>query len=140
MNINLCSLNYKKEILFEYVVNKDDNLDKRILDLKNSYVKGRVYINEYDEYIIECDFSGTMYINDSISLESIPYEFNIHIEENIDENKDNNSYFYKNNQNILDLKVILWQNIVLEVPISYTLIKDANMSGEGWKFINEDNE
>ena len=38
---------------------------------------------------------------------------------------------------------ILWENIVLEVPISLTKTHDANLSGEGWQLgenkNNEDN-
>ena len=27
---------------------------------------------------------------------------------------------------------ILWENIVLEVPMRFTLAKDAHLSGDGW--------
>ena len=35
---------------------------------------------------------------------------------------------------------ILWQNIVLEVPISITKEKDAHLSGEGWELKNEEDK
>ena len=46
-----------------------------------------------------------------------------------------------NEQNMLDIMELLWQNIVLEVPISITKEKDAHLSGEGWELNNnkEDN-
>ena len=46
---------------------------------------------------------------------------------------------YEKMQNTLDLKQLLWQNIVLEVPISYTLNNDANLKGNGWELINDKN-
>ena len=138
MNINLDSLGVNKEIRIDLDVNKDDNLDKRILDLKYSKVLGRIYLNSLNDIVLECTFSGTMYIEDAITLESVPYPFSIDIEENIEELQENYEDCYDNSQNTLDLISILWQNIVLEVPISYTLDKDANLKGDGWELVRED--
>ena len=138
MNINLDSLGVNKEIRIDLDVNKDDNLDKRILDLKDSKVLGRIYLNSLNDIVLECTFSGTMYIEDAITLESVPYPFSIDIEENIEELQENYEDCYDNSQNTLDLISILWQNIVLEVPISYTLDKDANLKGDGWELVRED--
>ena len=138
MNINLDSLGVNKEIRIDLDVNKDDNLDKRILDLKDGKVLGRIYLNSLNDIVLECTFSGTMYIEDAITLESVPYPFSIDIEENIEELQENYEDCYDNSQNTLDLISILWQNIVLEVPISYTLDKDANLKGDGWELVRED--
>ena len=137
MVINLDELNIKKEIDINYEVIKDDNLDKRIIDLKNSKVVGRIYINSALERILECKFKGTMIINDSITLKEIPYDFEIDINENIDEINENYGNSYEISKNTLDLKEILWQNIVLEVPISLTLEKDANLKGDGWELVSD---
>ncbi len=134
--INLDEVYLKKEITFDEVVLKDDELDKRILDL-NARVSGRVYVNLTEEIILECTFFGEMYIEDSITLLSVPYKFSIDISEDLDEMKKNYIDFFQKNKNILDLKQILWQNIVLEVPISYTESKDAQIKGNGWELINE---
>lgn len=134
--INLDEVYLKKEITFDEVVLKDDELDKRILDL-NARVSGRVYVNLTEEIILECTFFGEMYIEDSITLLSVPYKFSIDISEDLDEIKNNYIDFFQKNKNILDLKQILWQNIVLEVPISYTESKDAQIKGNGWELINE---
>lgn len=134
--INLDEVYLKKEITFDEVVFKDDELDKRILDL-NARVSGRVYVNLTEEIILECTFFGEMYIEDSITLLSVPYKFSIDISEDLDEMKKNYIDFFQKNKNILDLKQILWQNIVLEVPISYTESKDAQIKGNGWELINE---
>lgn len=137
MFLNLDLLSTKDIIDFNYEVSKDDELDLRIHDLKNALVTGRVYINSVDEIILECNFSGTMFIEDSITLESVPYEFNIDIEENVEEIKEIYEDCYEKGKNTLDLKKILWQNIVLEVPISYTEVSDAELKGNGWELRNE---
>lgn len=140
MIFNLNELNIKDEIIIEADVIKDDLLDKRILDLKDAKVEGRIYTNNSDDILIECKFWGTMYITDSISLESIPYDFEILVEENLNDLSENYQECYKSRQNTLDLKVVLWQNIVLEVPISYSKVEDAKLKGNGWELLNEEKE
>lgn len=135
--LNLDELNINDEILFESEIEKDSELDKRIHDLKNAFVNGRLYINSVDEIILECNFAGTMFIEDSISLNLVPYEFNINIEEKVEDIKEIYEDCYEKRKNTLDLKRILWQNIVLEVPISYTEVKDAVLKGNGWELKNE---
>lgn len=137
MYINLNELYTKKEVEFSFEVEKDDELDERIKDLKNSIVTGRIYINSIGDIALECNFSGIMTIVDSISLDLIDYNFNFDIEDNLDELATIYENCYEKAKNILDLKKILWQNIVLEVPISYTKVRDAELKGNGWELINE---
>lgn len=140
MIIKLDELNVKDSIEIDRKVIKDDNLDKRIIDLKNAQVKGTIRENSNSEIILECTFSGTMIIADSINLEPIPYDFSLDIAENLEEIKENYENAYEKLQNTLDLKQILWQNIVLEVPISFTNCKDADIRGKGWELINENDK
>ena len=54
----------------------------------------------------------------------------VEILENIDE-------FLENNQNSIDILEILWQNIVLEIPLKYTEVEDlSKYQGDGWKVIS----
>lgn len=137
MLINLNELNSKDYLAFEFEVEKDAELDARIKDLKNSFASGRININSVGETILSCSFSGVMTIEDSISLDLVDYEFSFDIEENIEEINNIYENCYEKAKNILDLKKILWQNIVLEVPISYTKVRDAELKGNGWELINE---
>ena len=47
--------------------------------------------------------------------------------------------YFEKNQNILDIIEFLWENIVLEVPISYTNASGTHLSGQGWE-LNSKNE
>jgi len=138
MIFNLNELNIKDEILFDEMVLKDENLDNRIFDLLNGRVVGKFYIDAQDEIILSFEFSGTMIIADSISLEEIPYDFKITFEENVEEIIENYQDCYDFSKNTLDLIKVLWQNIVLEVPISYTKVNDANLKGNGWELLNDE--
>ena len=137
MIIDLNELNNKDVIEFNYEVNKDNELDKRIINLEKTFVKGTCSLDYDSNVVLKYDLKGIMIINDSISLEEIPYKFNISYEEKLDDIIKNNNDCYDNIKNTLDLKMILWQNIVLEVPISYTKVIDANLKGNGWELVNE---
>ena len=137
MIINLDALNNKGYIDINYDVIKDEKLDPRIKGLENARVEGTINLNSNSDIILDCVFKGSMLIEDSISLNEIPYPFEIKIGENIRELEENYPGCYEKDKNTLDLKQILWQNIVLEVPISFTICEDANIKGNGWELRDE---
>ena len=71
----------------------------------------------------------------AITLNDVPYDFTSEIEENIGKFEE----IYKNNKNLLEISPILWENIVLEIPIRVVSkdIKPSNTSGDGWELISE---
>ena len=108
--------------------------DKQIKKLDDVLVKGIIKYTVLDEIELDFDVKGTMYLEDSISLNLVPYEFDFKIAETIDRNNPEYANFFKNNQIMLDISEILWENIVLEVPISYTKEENVSLSGKGWEF------
>ena len=73
-----------------------------------------------------------MKIQDSITLEEVIYPFSIEIDDKL-------SDFIENNENSLDINEILWQNIVLEVPLRFTIVEDySKIKGDGWKLVSEE--
>ena len=132
MKINLGMLSNRDKITIneEVVFNKEYLENSKIKDLKNVKANGYVYQNDMDEYKIYLDVTGTMYIEDSVTLDIIPYDFSFNIDDIIEEN-------LINEQNMLDIIELLWQNIVLEVPIRFTNSDAENLKGENWKVIDE---
>ena len=103
-----------------------------IIELKDVWVNGTISINSSDE--LECNFKvkGDMILEDSISLKEINYPFTCEINEKIEENDENF-------ENRLDILPILWENIVLEVPLRFTKEEDlSKFSGDGWRIISEE--
>ena len=78
-------------------------------------------------------------MQDSITLDPIEYPFTCNIEEEIENIENFFGNFYEKSKNILDISEFLWENIVLEVPISATHSDSSklSLSGEGWEFKNE---
>ena len=116
----------------EYFENTD------VIALNEIKVEGKIYqgISEDDpeettEYI-KCKITGEMTVADSISLEPVEYPFSIEYDDIIEEN-------CKKSENILDIFQFLWENIVLEIPLQFTKVKDlSKFHGDGWKLISED--
>lgn len=80
-----------------------------------------------------------MFLTDAITNEQVKYPFSIQIDEILEENDENYAKYFEKNQNILDIIEFLWENIVLEVPISYTNASGTHLSGQGWE-LNSKNE
>ena len=111
------------EINNTYELPKELIIDERIKKLSPLKVEGEITLLKdedlEDKVYINCTINGTMYIEDSITLEIVPYKFNIEYDDYLEE-------IYQNNQNKLDIFPFLWENIELEVPIRYTLKENEN--------------
>ncbi len=98
-----------------------------IIRLEDVSVHGKAIINYEDEIELDLDLSGKMYLPCAISVEEVEVPFATKIEEIIGENNINNNFY-------LDLSDILWENIVLEIPIK--VVKEGvqleTSSGKGW--------
>ena len=98
-----------------------------IIRLEDVNVHGKAIINYEDEIELNLDLSGKMCLPCAISLEEVEVPFATKIEEIIEENNINGNFY-------LDLSDILWENIVLEIPIK--VVKEGvqleTSSGKGW--------
>ena len=108
-----------------------------IQKLENVKVNGRAYYSVTNEIVFDCKVEGSFVLLDALTLEPCDYPFSIEISEILSENA---SELNKNELKTLDIMDILWQNIVLEVPISFRKNPDekVEMSGEGWELVDED--
>lgn len=124
--VNEIELDNKYKIPKEYYENTE------ILDLTDIDVHDGKIENKNDDFVLKMNVSGKMKINDSITMEEVWYPFNIEINENLEE-------FNEKNKNSLDIIEVLWQNIVMEVPLRYTEVKNFDKyQGEGWKLVSEE--
>lgn len=105
-----------------------------------SPVKVSGYIsNNEEEYELDINITGTMVLPCARTLKDVDYPFNIHIDEIIDENDDNSLEII---QNRLEIFPIIWQNILVDVPLR-VLAPDAeekSLEGDGWRLITEDDD
>lgn len=116
----------------EYIIPKDMINNSRIIELDKVIISNSIIKKVEDYFEISLDITGKMKINDSVTLEEVWYPFNIQINEKLDE-------FVENDKKALDIIELLWQNIVLEVPLRYTLVSNyESYHGDGWKLVSEE--
>ena len=124
----------------DFVINADTYKEVGILDLKNLHVTGDISLNSVSMLAVNLTVTGIMVIPDSVTTEPVDYPFTSKIEEEYDINDENFLEYYQKEQNILDIMKILWENIVLEVPMRFTTTKDAHLSGDGWSLGEDKNK
>lgn len=118
----------------EFSSNYYENTD--IIRLENIHIKGDIDYNLSDELEINLKVTGKMILSDAITLEEITSPIDLEISEILDKS----AKYYKNEQNTLDKLEFLWENIVLEIPISLTRNSGVNLKGEGWELNREEQE
>ncbi len=115
-----------------YDIPKEKYKNSSIIELSKVELYNSNIRRDEDNYSININANGKMKIKDSVNLNDVWYAYNIEINENLEE-------FIENNENYLDIIEILWQNIVLEVPLRYTEVKDySKYRGDGWKLVSEE--
>jgi len=143
MNINLGKI--PSDGLF---ISQDVTLDKslyenaEIIDIKNLHIEGNVNYDYENNLVINLDVNGSFILEDSITLEEIDYPFTCIVEEKISNISEYCGDFFEKSKNTLDISEILWENIVLEIPISATNVDtdELSLSGDGWELKNKDEE
>ena len=91
-------------------------------------------------YSMDLEIKGTMVLPCAITLKDVIYPFDIKTEVKLSNDDEDDEEYVKINQNSIDIISIIWQNIVLEIPLRVVSedISDNVISGDGWKFIRED--
>lgn len=134
INLNLLPVKLDEDFIIPSEFYDNTSIKK----LENLHVKGIIDYNLSGEIAINMKITGNMYLLDSITLEEIPYQFDINIDDTLESFDGENGEYFEKNKNILDKLEFLWENIVLEVPISFTKSTGAKMQGDGWELNKDD--
>lgn len=103
-----------------------------IRNLSSVTFKGKIFKDYDTKLILEGVISGIMTLPDDVTLEDTECEFKGEISENIEQ-------ISKTEKNIVDILDILWQNILVEIPLKVRKTNnDIKLEGEGWRLISED--
>ncbi len=129
---------YKIPVTGEIIVPENllENTDIR----KISPVKVEGFIlNNEETYELDINVSGVMILPCARTLKDVEYPFDININEKLEENDDNSLEII---QNRLEIFPIVWQNILVDVPLRVLApdAKEESLEGDGWRLITEDND
>ena len=127
-------------ILIDTIISFDEEYLRvsEIKKLDNVHVSGRIYYSLTKEVIFAGNVNGNMTLVDGYSGDLIDYPFNINLDEILANFSNEDEKVGKKPKNSLDLKEVLWENIVLEVPI--VVSKDNKVKtkkGEFWEVRDE---
>ena len=137
MLIDLTKLNYNKSIDIDetYSFTKEELKGTDIIALDNVKIKGKIERNEIDEYIITMNIKVVAVLPSSLTLKPTSYPLDIIVEENLEELDES----FKKNQKTIDILPIIWENILMEIPIKVISPKAKNIKakGNGWELITD---
>ena len=143
MNIDITELinGSKNKIEVNDVISFDKEIFKNtdIIKLDNISLNGSIHVDNANIYHIDIDVNGIMVLPCSITLKPVDYKFSCKVEEEYDETELSNMKNNKNLKNSIDILPIIWENIILEIPLK-VLSSDAyntKLVGDGWKLITD---
>ena len=130
------------EFLYKNTIVLDEALYKNTDIRKLSPVEVSADIKRITDtsYKMSLEIKGEMTLPCSITLNDVIYPFDIKTEVKLSNEDEEDEEYVKIIQNNIDIISIIWQNIVLEIPLR-VVSEDANnspVSGEGWKLIRDD--
>ena len=110
-----------------------------LLKLDNVKINGQIFRNSLGNIELNLIVDGIMVLPCAITLKPVDYPFNIEINGEIDELVEEKS---KKFQNTIDILPIIWENILLEIPMRVVSeeAKDVTLKGDGWVFTTEEEE
>lgn len=147
MNIDLIRLNNNIisniEVDEVYSFKPEELEGTEIIRLDDIKISGNIYKNALDDVELNLNVKGVMVLPCALTLKEVDYPFDIDIEGSAIELLENMEENEINFQNTLDILPIIWENILMEVPmrvISPDVDPDKfEAEGEGWKYITEEN-
>jgi len=146
MNIDITRL---KHGIIEYIcINESMDVTQfklentGILSLKEVNLNGTITKDNLDNYLLDLKISGIMVLPCSLTLKPVDYDFVTEISGNIGDMLEEINEINKKTENSIDIFPIIWENILMEIPIKVTSpdAESEKPSGEGWRLITEDEE
>lgn len=126
------------EINETIVFSTNDLKNTSIKKLDKVYVTGTINKVSDESVDLKININTVMTLEDSVTLEEVNYPLNIDINKIVGNSIDDSEY-YKILQNTLDILPIVWENIVLEVPLRIVSNeRETVIEGDGWS-LNKDN-
>ena len=115
----------------------EKELEKTELINCTCQVSGDIYKSITGELAANLSIKGIMTLPCAITLKPVEYPFSVDINGEINEISDN---FDKNYTNTIDIFPIIWENILMEIPMRVVSeeAKNYKIEGDGWKLVTEE--
>ena len=100
-----------------------------LLDFKGASVKGYITKDAINNTVVNLNVTGTLVLECARTLKPVDYPININIEVSEDELLEIDENF-KKNQNSIDIFPIIWENILVEIPMRVVSEEALNLEIE----------
>ena len=129
------------EFEFNYSFSEEELKNTEIIRLDNVNISGEITKNSLNDYYLDLNINGIMVLPCAVSLEEVNHEFNIKISDNLNEILEEIDKNIKKIENSLDIFPIVWENILMEIPMRVVSenLNNVPLEGNGWKFIRDTN-
>ena len=140
MKFDICRLNSNIDkfvpVDIHYEFSKDEMSGTDLISCSCD-INGEIYKSLTDELAVNLDINGIMVLPCAVTLKSVEIPFSIHIDDEIREIIENFSENYKNS---IDIFPIIWENILMEIPMRVVSdeAKDYKIEGDGWRLVTEE--
>ncbi|MDD3048584.1 MAG: YceD family protein [Bacilli bacterium] len=144
MKIDLTRLlnHYIEEIkIDDKIIITDDYLQNtEIRGISEIAVTGSITSTTDDLYSLNLNINGEMILPCAVTLDDVDYPFDIKIDEILSDDDEEDEKYIKIINNTIDIMPIIWQNIVMEIPIRVVSQKAEHMKleGDGWRLITDE--
>ena len=119
----------------------EDYLNKtEIRSISEIEVVGSIRTTGDDLYTLTLDIKGEMILPCAITLEDVTFPFRTSINEILTENDTEEENHIKIIEHSIDIMPIIWQNIVMEIPLKVVSPKVNHMKkeGDGWRLMTDE--
>ncbi len=131
---------FKRDINEDVVIPRSYYENSDIKDILPFKLTGKIFLDDNQDYVLELKADLILKLEDCYTLDLVSYPISIDISEKIVSDNEILGEFIKNEQNTLDIIGILWENIVLEVPISFSVSEFKEEFHDGWEVVREKKE
>lgn len=144
MNIDFTKLKSHmiSEILFDQEVHIPEEWlsQSDLLDLKQVHVTGRLYLDAMDEFALSIKISGIMVLPCAITLKPVDVPFETTVDDSLQNLCEEMDETLKKSENSIDILPIIWENILIEIPMRVVSegAEELSLHGDGWELITEE--
>ena len=129
----------KIELKNEITLSEEILKTSSILSIKKLNITGTIE-KDIEGYYINAILEGTIVLPDSLTLNPTDYQISTEINGNIQELLEEIGKNDKKVENTIDIFPIIWENILMEIPIRVENEESRNieLKGDGWKVITDE--
>lgn len=130
----------KIDINETYSFSKEQLKDTELISLDDVKISGFITKSSTDDYHVFLSIKGIMVLPCSLTLKPVEYPFNIDIDGYLKELFEEIDKNVKKIENTIDILPIIWENILVELPMKVVSndLQDLKLEGNGWKLITEE--